>query len=422
MPSGEVTRRRVNLSQWEDASPAGANLSVGEEFSKVDSKIHGHSPSNPRYYVIIVFMSDPRVQNLAQILVNHSARIQPGDRVAIEATTAAEPLIRALYIEILKQGGHPHILLTIPEQTKELFTYANEKQLSFVDELRHHAYKNFESRIRVHSLTNTRALSGFSPEQQSQYQKAGSPIIATQMERGATGDFKWVTTLFPTEAYAKEAGMSLSDYEDFVYRACHANEENPVAFWESLKKEQAQAKNALDGHKEVKLNGPNIDLSLSIEGRTFNNSYGMHNMPDGEVFTGPVEDSVNGWIKFTYPAIYNGVRVTGVELTFENGRVTQASADENEGFLLRLLDSDAGSRYLGEFAIGTNFEIDTFTGNILFDEKIGGTIHTALGAGYPETGSVNKSMIHWDMICDMRSDSEIWVDGELLYKDGDFVF
>ena len=145
-------------------------------------------------------------------------------------------------------------------------------------------------------------------------------------------------------------------------------------------------------------------------------------MPDGELFTGPVEDSVNGWVRFTYPAIYNGVIVKGVELTFEDGKVVQASAEENEAFMLQLLDSDAGSRYLGEFAVGTNFEIDRFTGNILFDEKIGGTIHMALGAGYPETGSVNKSMIHWDMICDMRTDSEIRVDGELIYQNGDFVF
>ena len=367
-------------------------------------------------------MTDPRTQKLAQILVNHSARIQPGDRIAIEATTAAELLVRELYIEVLKQGGHPHLLLEFPGQAKELFTFGSDKQLSFVNELRNFAYEDFESRIRIHSLTDTRALSEFSPEKQSHYQKASAPITATQMERGAKGNFKWVTTLFPTSAYAKEAGMSLSEYEDFVYHACHADEEDPIAYWESIKQEQAQAVNAFNGHKSVKLNGPNIDLTLSIDGRTFLNSYGIHNMPDGEVYTGPVENSANGWVRYTYPAIYSGVIVKGIELTFKDGRVVQASAEENEAFLHRMLDSDAGSRYLGEFAVGTNFQIDRFTGNILFDEKIGGTIHAALGAGYPETGSVNKSMIHWDMICDMRSDSEIQVDGETVYKDGDFVF
>ncbi|RLD08332.1 MAG: aminopeptidase [Chloroflexota bacterium] len=367
-------------------------------------------------------MIDPRTQKLAHILVNHSARIQPGDRVAIEATIAAEPLVRELYIEILKQGGHPYLLLDFAEQTKELFTFGNEKQISCVNELRQFSYENFESRIRIHSLTNVHALSDFSPEKQAQHQKGAAPIIATQMKRGATGDFKWVSTLFPTLAYAEEAGMGLREYEDFVYRACHADESDPIAYWENLKNEQHESANIFNGHKTVKLNGPNIDITLSIEGRTFINSYGIHNMPDGEVFTGPVENSANGWVRYTYPAIYNGVIVEGIELNFEDGKVIKATAEKNEAFLHKMLDSDEGSRYLGEFAVGTNFQIDTFTGNILFDEKIGGTIHMALGAGYPQTGSVNKSMIHWDMICDMRSDSEIQVDGEVIYKDGDFVF
>jgi aminopeptidase len=165
-----------------------------------------------------------------------------------------------------------------------------------------------------------------------------------------------------------------------------------------------------------------VDLTLSIKNRKFMNSTGMYNMPDGEIYTGPVEDSVNGWVKFTYPAIYGGVSVEGAELTFSNGRVSQAKADKHLDYLLKMLESDAGSRFLGEFAIGTNFDINKFTGNILFDEKIGGSFHMALGAGYPETGSKNKSSIHWDMICDMRIDSEITVDGELFYKNGQFVF
>jgi aminopeptidase len=178
----------------------------------------------------------------------------------------------------------------------------------------------------------------------------------------------------------------------------------------------------LAGKNQVILRGPNVDLTLSIRGRIFKNSKGIFNMPDGEVYTGPVEDSINGWVKYTYPAIYQGVAVEGAELTFSNGRVTQAKAEKRLDYLLKMLDSDAGSRYLGEFAIGTNFDINRFTGNILFDEKIGGSFHMALGAGYPETGSKNKSAIHWDMICDLRTDSEILVDGETFYKNGQFVF
>jgi aminopeptidase len=172
----------------------------------------------------------------------------------------------------------------------------------------------------------------------------------------------------------------------------------------------------------VTLRGPNVDLTLSIKGRRFSNSTGTHNMPDGEIYTGPVEESVNGWVKFTYPAIYQGVAVEGAELIFHRGRVDSAKAEKNQDYLLQMLESDQGSRYLGEFAIGTNFDINRFTGNILFDEKIGGSFHMALGAGYPETGSKNRSSIHWDMICDMRRDSEITVDGELFYRNGQFVF
>lgn len=367
-------------------------------------------------------MSDPRLNQLAHILVEHSTRIKPGDRAIIEATTAAEPLIRALYRKILAQGGHPHLLLKIPEQEKDLFQYGSDDQLAFVNEFRKHAYQRFEARIRIHSLTNTKALNEFPSHKQSQRQKSKSPILEIQMERGAKDELKWVTTLFPTEAYAKEAKMSLPAFEDFVYSACHADVEQPLAYWRGVKKRQTRALNKFQGHDEVHLSGPNIDLTLSVAGRTFKNSFGRHNMPDGEIFTGPVEESANGWVRFTYPAIYNGVIVRGIELKFEDGKVVQASAEEKGDYLLEMLESDAGSRYIGEFAVGMNPEIQQFTGNILFDEKIGGTIHIAVGAGYPETGSKNKSMIHWDMICDMREDSEIEVDGELVYRNGEFLF
>lgn len=364
--------------------------------------------------------SDPRTVKMAQILVQHSAHIEPGDRVALEATTAAEPLVRELYREILKQGGHPHLLLSIPEENRELFSYASDDQLSYVDPIRHFVYKQFESRIRIHSLTDTKGLEGFPPAKQTLFQKSHSPILATQMERGAKEEFKWVTTLFPTPAYAAEAGMALEEYENFVYQACYADRDDPVVLWNSFKTRQAEAIRHIESRDQVVLSGPDIDLRLSIKDRVFKNSYGRHNMPDGEIFTGPVEDTAQGWVRFAYPAIYNGVVVKGIELTFKDGKVVKASAEENEEVLLQLLDSDDGSRYIGEFAIGTNHEINRFTGNILFDEKIGGTIHIALGAGYPETGSLNKSMIHWDMICDMRTDSEITVDNELIYRDGQF--
>ncbi|MCX6036567.1 MAG: aminopeptidase [Chloroflexi bacterium] len=367
-------------------------------------------------------MADLRVERLAKILVDHSAQIKPGDRVAIEATTAAEPLVRALYAAILERGGHPYLLLELTDQDEILFAVAKNEQLDATPPFRKLAYDQFESRIRIHSATNPRALSGVDPAKQRRRQKALAPIMEDQMRRGADRSFKWVTTLFPTKGFAAEAGMSLRNFEDFVYHACHADEADPVAFWKKVETKQRKIIDRIQGHNQVILRGPNVDLTLSIKGRKFLNGAGLNNMPDGEIYTGPVEDSVNGWVRFSYPAIYNGVMVEGVELTFTNGRVEKAKADKNQPFLLEMCESDPGARTLGEFAIGTNYEIDHFSRNILFDEKLGGTFHMALGAGYPETGSKNKSMIHWDMICGMQDDSEIVVDGEVIYKNGKFTF
>lgn len=372
-------------------------------------------------------MADSRVQKFAKVLVEHSTRIESGDRVLIEATTAAEPLVRELIIQILEKGGHPHPLIMLPdfnfpEHEELLYTYGNDQQIKFVPSFFKLAYDQFESRIRVHSATNPRDMNRFDTKRMQARGEAKGAITDVQMRRGAEGAFKWVTTLFPTQGYAQDAGMSLSQYEDFVFGAAHVNEDDPIAYWKSTADGQQKAIDFLIGKDLVTLRGPNVDLSLSIKGRKFINSTGRHNMPDGEIFTGPVEGSASGWVKFTYPAIYGGVAVEGTELTFNNGRVEQVKAEKNQDYLIKMLESDDGSRYIGEFAIGTNSDIDQFTGNILFDEKIGGTFHMALGAGYPETGSHNKSVIHWDMICDMRTDSEITVDGEMFYKDGEFVF
>jgi len=240
------------------------------------------------------------------------------------------------------------------------------------------------------------------------------------MERQATGELRWTLTQYPTHASAQDAEMSLSEYEDFVYTACMVHLDDPVAYWKEKAAEQQRLVDWLKGHDKVEVKGENIDLTLSIKDRVFINADGKKNMPDGEIFTGPVEDSVNGWVRFTYPAIYNSREVDGVELYFENGKVVKATAEKGEDFLNSVLDTDEGARYLGEFAIGTNTGIQKFTRNILFDEKIGGTVHMAVGAGYPDTGSKNESAVHWDMICDMRSGGEIIVDGELFYKDGEF--
>jgi aminopeptidase len=368
-------------------------------------------------------LQDIRYRKFAQILVDHSTKVRPGDRVAITATTAAEPVVRALYELVLERGGHPHLLFDLPDQDESFYTHAGDGQLDFVPLFHKAAFEEFEVLIKIRSETNTRALTGVDSARVARRQKALSTLLSAQMRRGADKSLRWMSTLFPTHAYAMEAEMGYAEYADFFYRACHADAgtPDPVAYWQNVERDQSQIIRRIEGHDRVTLRGPNVDLRLSIQGRKFKNACGINNLPDGEIYTGPVEDSAEGWVRYTYPAVYQGRVVEGIELKFEKGQVVQASAKENEDFLLQMLNTDAGARYLGEFAIGTNFEINRFTRSILLDEKIGGSFHMAVGAGYPETGSQNKSVVHWDMICDLRQDSEISVDGEVVYRDGQFV-
>jgi aminopeptidase len=362
-------------------------------------------------------------QKLAQILVDHSASVKPGDRVAIETTTNASELVSQLYELVLQRGGHPQLLLFLPEQDKLFFKYANEDQLTYTPAFQKLVTEQFEVYIRVRADIDPRGLSDVPAKKQSLRQKGMAQVRNKMLQRGADNSLRWVLTQFPTQGYAKDAGMNLSEYTKFLLSACHADAStpDPVAHWENIRDQQVRMIEKIEGHDEIKLLGPNVNLRLSVKGRKFNNSYGKHNLPDGEIYTGPVENSVNGWVKFTYPAIFQAQVVEGVELAFEKGRVVTAKAQVGEQLLLAMIASDEGSHYLGEFAIGTNFEINRFTQNLLFDEKLGGTFHIALGAGYPETGSRNTSAIHWDMICDMHHDSEIHADGEVIYRDGRFI-
>jgi aminopeptidase len=364
-------------------------------------------------------MTDLRVTNLARILVQYSTKIKPKDRVAIIGQPAAAPLIQELYREVLHAGGFPHSLITLDRLEHLFFAEANDEQLQYVSPFTKMVYEEFEAMISIGSQLNTRALTNIDPSRQSLRARSHADLIKTFMERSASKEMKWVSTLFPTQAYAQDAEMSLTEFENYVYRTTFADTDDPVAEWQKIHGFQQTLVDWFVGKKhEVK--GPDVDLQLSIEGRTFENADGEYNMPDGEIFTGPIEDSANGWVRFTYPAVHRGVEVEGVELKFKKGKVVKASAKKNEDFLLKMLDTDPGARYLGEFAIGTNIKVDRFIKNILFDEKIGGTIHMAVGSGYPETGSKNESAIHWDMICDMREGGQIIVDGELMYESGEF--
>ena len=366
-------------------------------------------------------MADIRIEKLADVLVNYSVAIQPGDKVAVLGGPVAAPLLKAVYAKVLQAGGHPLMIVSLPGTDELLYRYASDEQLQHVSEPYKLVMETYDATIGVMSSENTKALSGVDPAKMVLRSQAQRELMKINMQRAASGELRWVGTLFPTHAYAQDADMSLSEYEDFVYGACMPDMDDPVGYWRRFSAWQQQIVDWFKGKERVHVVGPETDLHLSIAGRTFINSDGKRNMPSGEVFTGPVEDSVEGHVYFSYPAIYRGREVTGVRLWFEGGKVVKATAEKNEDFLIKALDTDEGSRYVGEFAIGTNEGITNFTHQILFDEKIGGSFHMAVGAGYPDTGSKNESAIHWDMICDMRGGGKIWVDDELLYKDGKFV-
>jgi aminopeptidase len=264
-------------------------------------------------------------------------------------------------------------------------------------------------------------LSNVPPERQTRRQAAMQHLMKRMMERSAEGSYRWALTLFPTHAYASEAGMSLADYEDFYYGACLATDEDPVGAWERASKETERLAEWIRGREEVRITGPGTDLRLQVGGRTFIAATGKHNMPDGEFFTGPVEDSVEGEVTFHLPALIGGREVSGVRLRFESGKVVEAGAERGEEYLVQLLDTDDGARRLGELGIGTNYAIDRGTREVLLDEKIGGTVHMAVGASYPESGGVNDSAVHTDLVCDLRLGGRLEVDGETMLEDGRFV-
>jgi aminopeptidase len=284
-------------------------------------------------------------------------------------------------------------------------------------------YEQANATLGIAASANTRTLTNVDPARQAIQQRAQRELMHIRQQREAEGQLHWCGTLYPTPAHAQDAEMSLAEFTELVFGACFLNDEDPGAAWAELGRQQQRYVDWLKGKHQVLVLGPDTDLRLSIEGRTFINSDGKRNFPSGEVFTGPVEDSANGTIRYTIPSIYGGRPVQDIRLRFESGRVVEASAAQGDAFLQQMLDLDSGARYLGEFAFGNNFGITKGIRNILFDEKIGGTIHLALGNSYPETGGRNVSALHWDMICDLRPGAgggEVWVDDELFCKDGQF--
>ena len=363
-------------------------------------------------------MKDARVERVAEILVSYSLPVSEGDLVSIGGPYVAEPLILALYRRCLERGAYPLVRATIPQAEAYLYRFARDHQLEFVWETDRWLIENIDAAFNVMADVNTRQLSRIDSTRQALHARARKPLMDRFFERSAADELGWNLTLFPTEAIAMDAEMSLDEFEDFYYSACLVDADDPVAEWRKTAERHRRLIEWMAGRNEVHIEGEGTDLHLEVGGRRFLPADGKENFPDGEIFTGPKEDATRGHVTFTYPAIYGGRMVDGIRLEFEGGRVSDASATKNEDHLLKTLDTDPGARVVGELGIGTNYGIETFTGELLLDEKMGGTVHLALGASYPESGGTNESAIHWDMVCDLRRGGRITVDGDVLMEDG----
>ncbi|MDD4280894.1 MAG: aminopeptidase [Candidatus Methanofastidiosa archaeon] len=366
-------------------------------------------------------MADPYHVRMARLLVHYCTGVTEGDYVLISGEAIARPLLLEIYREVLTSGAHPQLIPTFHEASYVFYATASDAQLQYVTPLEKELVERANVSIDILSETNLKQHTSLDPARMAMRRKARGGIMERFMERQATKDLRWVIGPYATQAYAQEAGMSLEEYEAFVYRACHLDKEDPVAEWKRISADQERLCRWLSKRSEFRFVGKDTDLSMSCAGRTWINCNGDNNMPDGEVFTGPVEDSAQGTIRFTYPGIHDGREIEDITLTFKEGRVVSASAAKGGDLLEKTLETDDGSRGIGEIAIGTNYGIQTFTKNMLFDEKMGGTMHLALGAGYPESGSKAVSSLHWDMLKEMRDGGKVYADGELFYENGLFV-
>jgi aminopeptidase len=367
---------------------------------------------------------DPRVGRWAKTLVNYCLAVQPGQSVLIVSTPVAEPLVAEVYRETLHAGGHPIPRIILPELDRIAVHEASDEQLAWIDPVDRLLAQEVDCRLMIGAETNTRRMADASSEKLAIKQRASGELRQIRSRRSASHEEKWCGTLYPTEAYAQDAEMALAEFEEFVYAACFLNSEDPASHWRELGRKQQFYVDWLRDKERVHVIGQDTDLRLSIAGRIFRNSDGKRNFPSGEFFTGPIEDSAEGTIRFTIPSVVGGHLVQGIQLTFAQGRVTRATAVSGQAYLDAALALDEGARFLGEFAFGNNFGITRGIRNILYDEKIGGTIHMALGNSYPETGGKNVSALHWDMICDLREAAgggAVYVDDILFLKDGQLV-
>jgi aminopeptidase len=366
-------------------------------------------------------MVDSRISKFAKVLVNYSLRLKKGDFFVIQGNIVSEPLLKEVYMEAVLAGAHPIINTNIEGITEIMLKLGSDEQISYVTPFEKVMNEHAQAILTVQGGSNTKGLINIDPAKQSLRSKSRNELFHTMLNKMSTKELNWCGTQFPTHSAAMDANMSLWEYEEFLFEACHLNSDNPVAEWKKVHEEQQKLVEVLNTKRHFEFKSKDTHLTFDTEGRKWINCDGRLNFPDGEIFTSPIENTVNGHIRFTYPAIHMSNEVEDVMLTFKDGKIINSTAKKGEEFLKKMLETDEGSSMVGEIAIGTNYNIKKFTKNILFDEKLGGTMHLAVGASIPETGGVNQSAIHWDMICDMKDSGEIYADGDLIYKSGKFI-
>lgn len=362
------------------------------------------------------------LEKYAKVLVEYSTDTKAGDLVVIRLESAeAQPLAKEVYKQVLLKGANPIVRCSVDELSELFIKYANDEQLKYIDPVTELEYKTVDKFISLGAPTNTKNMAKADTSKMAKRSAARKGLSEIMLNRAAEGSLSWVIADYPTNALAQEAGMSLDDYRDFVTKACHLEVSDPIAKWREIGKKQEDVANYLTNTSKLRIVGEKTDVTFSTKGRKWINCCGLNNFPDGEIFTSPVEDSACGEIYFDFPAIYNGNESHKIHITLEKGKVVKATAEKGEEFLLSMLNMDEGSSFVGEVAIGTNDAIKDVTGNILFDEKIGGSIHVAFGSSYPETGGKNVSGLHWDIIKNMKENSQIYADDKLIYENGKFT-
>lgn len=361
-------------------------------------------------------------EKYAKVLVDYSVKVQPGELTVIRTDSyLSQPLVKEIYKQVLLRGGHPVVRMGVEGLTEVYIKNATDEQLEYVDPMVEIEYDKAKNFISIGAPLNVKNMARLDSKKLAKRSSVMKHLSEKMLKRSAEGDLKWVIADFPTNALAQEAKMSLEEYTEFLIKSCYLHTEDPVKQWQEIGENQEKIAEFLNKKSKIRIVGDKTDITFNVAGRIWKSCAGECNFPDGEVYTSPVEDSANGQIYFDFPQIYRGNEAQKVLLTLKDGKVIEAKAEKGEEFLNNMLDMDEGSRFVGEIAIGTNDMIQDVTGNILFDEKIGGSIHMAVGASYPDTGGKNVSGLHWDLIKNMKNGGQIYADDELIYENGKFI-